>query len=53
MASKSDGTDHIVFKIHVEDENVQRMIIGKKGRNANWMRDRFKVSYAKLYKRSV
>ena len=25
------------------------MIIGKKGRNINWMRDYFKASYAKHY----
>lgn len=39
--------------MHVEDENVQRMIVGIKGRNINWMRDRFKVEYAKMFGREV
>lgn len=37
----------------VEDENVQRMIIGKKGQNINWVRDHFKTNYAKIYKKTV
>jgi hypothetical protein len=35
----------------VEDENVQRMVIGTKGLNINWVRDHFKTNYAKLYKK--
>jgi GTPase Era involved in 16S rRNA processing len=37
----------------VEDENVQRMIIGKKGQNINWVREHFKTNYAKIYKKEV
>jgi len=35
----------------VEDENVQRMVIGTKGKNINWVRDYFKTSYAKTFGR--
>ena len=37
----------------VEDENVQRMVIGKKGQNINWVRDHFKTNYAKLYSKEI
>jgi GTPase Era involved in 16S rRNA processing len=37
------------FRVMVEDENVQRMVIGKQGQNINWVRDHFKTNYAKIY----
>ena len=53
IATKSDGTDFIQFRVMVEDENVQRMVIGKKGQNINWVRDHFKANYAKIYSKEV
>ena len=53
IADKSDGSQFVQFRFHVEDENVQRMLIGKRGRNINWMRDRFKVEWAKLKGKEV
>lgn len=53
FAHKSDGSDYVEFKIYVQNENQQRMIIGTKGRNISWVIDHFKVQYAKLYKKEV
>lgn len=39
----------VQFRVMVDCESVQRMIIGKKGRNINWMRDYFKARYAKNF----
>ena len=47
LSKKSDGTHFAQFKVTVESEILQRMIIGKKGQNINWMRDYFKAAYAK------
>lgn len=53
ISSKSNGNDFLQFRVMVEDENVQRMIIGKKGQNINWVRNHFKTNYAKVYKKEV
>lgn len=37
----------------VEDENQQRMILGKKGQNIQWAIENLKVSYAKFFKKEL
>ena len=53
VSSKTNGANFVQFRIMVEDENVQRMVIGKKGQNINWVRDHFKTNYAKLYSKEI
>lgn len=53
VSSKTNGVNFVQFRIMVEDENVQRMVIGKKGQNINWVRDHFKTNYAKLYSKEI
>ena len=49
IAKKSDGVHFVQLRVMVEDENVQRMVIGKEGANIDWMRAHFRASYAKHY----
>jgi GTPase Era involved in 16S rRNA processing len=49
ISTKSNGVHFAQFRVMVPSEIVQRMVIGKKGQNINWVRDHFKANYAKTY----
>jgi GTPase Era involved in 16S rRNA processing len=49
FAELSNKKHQIIFDIFVGNENQQRMIIGKEGRNIREVMDKFKLSYAKMY----
>lgn len=53
VAGRSDGGVLVQFRVLVEDENVQRMVIGTRGRNVDWVRAHFRASYAKMYGREA
>lgn len=49
ISKKTDGVHFVQFRVMVESEIVQRIVIGTKGRNIDWVRDHFKSNYAKFY----
>ncbi len=53
ISKKTTGVNFIQFRVMVESEIVQRIVIGKKGQNINWVRDHFKSSYAKFFSAEV
>jgi|JI9StandDraft_2_1071091.scaffolds.fasta_scaffold304638_1 GTPase Era involved in 16S rRNA processing len=47
IAMQSNGKEYIKFKLGVESENQQRLLIGTKGRNIDWIKNSFITQYCK------